>query len=703
MPDAFVPGYGHGSRMDMKRRKRKKAYASDMERDVHDLLEKGGLDKRRKMQHAYKKSQEHERKTIEEWLGGVHAGLKRRKPPVPLQPPAQKRTRVAEEEKTPVAEEKVAEVEVSEPGFVTPARSTKEYEPDMGTPALVGEPQTPAYTPTPAAAAAVREPKAGTPQRLDFSEAETYEAPMVGPTRDTSVEEHFAAGMRADEEKTPPSAEQQHITAGMRPDEEKTPPPETAAMETEEPEAEPMEIAAVETEAPPPVAMETEAPQEVSPARARFQQLAGYGAKPPEPEPEDIDIEGAEMAIEKQEKQDPDDEPFSVSKPARSVEQLGDDEPFTVRKPKRRVVKPMPGPTVSVKARAAEAARERLRAGRAETLARRREPVVTAAPPPTTKAVSRPEPKAQVKQTRDLFKAGLAAVMKKQKAVGFKVLSQRVTAPKAKLSVQRGEPITVAPVQPPRKPDQGTPEGIRMPQKKAKKPKLAISKPTGVSVPGEVKDQPMLQRAERAVSFPAKKRERKLQKRESAVSVPVKKAAPKPAPKPAPTPPEPPKAKKAKPASPKARKQVRFVESRGRGADMKVAPTQQSTVTVTPTMQSSAAGMGNLSAKIDELLRRSKESKRKGKAKSALSGAKKQYRAYRKKALANVKNENKDIKKREAAKINKLPKAQRAAARKKLKDALKQRLDRVKQRLPGKVQTSGQLRNLMASFRTLKV
>jgi hypothetical protein len=120
-------------------------------------------------------------------------------------------------------------------------------------------------------------------------------------------------------------------------------------------------------------------------------------------------------------------------------------------------------------------------------------------------------------------------------------------------------------------------------------------------------------------------------------------------------------------------------------------------------MQSSAAGMGNLSAKIDELLRRSKESKRKGKAKSALSGAKKQYRAYRKKALANVKNENKDIKKREAAKINKLPKAQRAAARKKLKDALKQRLDRVKQRLPGKVQTSGQLRNLMASFRTLKV
>ena len=199
-----------------------------------------------------------------------------------------------------------------------------------------------------------------------------------------------------------------------------------------------------------------------------------------------------------------------------------------------------------------------------------------------------------------------------------------------------------------------------MPQKKAKKPKLAISKPTGVSVPGEVKDQPMLQRAERAVSFPAKKRERKLQKRESAVSVPVKKAAPKPAPKPAPTPPEPPKAKKAKPASPKRRKQVRFEPSRGRGTDMKVAPTQQ--VTVTPTQQSSAAGMGNLSAKIDELLRRSKESKRKGKAKSALSGAKKQYREYRKKALANVKNENKDIKKREAAKINKLPKAQRAAA-----------------------------------------
>ena len=134
---------------------------------------------------------------------------------------------------------------------------------------------------------------------------------------------------------------------------------------------------------------------------------------------------------------------------------------------------------------------------------------------------------------------------------------------------------------------------------------------------------------------------------------------------------------------------------------MKVAPTQQ--VTVTPTQQSSAAGMGGLSAKIDELLRRSKEGKQKTKNRSAYTAAKKEYQAYRKKAMNNVKAENKAIRKRESEKIKKLPVKQRVAARKKLKAALKAREDKVKQRLPSKVQTPGQLRGLMSAFRVLKV
>ena len=68
-----------------------------------------------------------------------------------------------------------------------------------------------------------------------------------------------------------------------------------------------------------------------------------------------------------------------------------------------------------------------------------------------------------------------------------------------------------------------------------------------------------------------------------------------------------------------------------------------------------------------------------------------------------MKAQNKDIKKREAAKIKKLPVKQRPAARKKLNEALKQREDKVKKELPSKVQTPGQLRNLMGAFRTLKV
>ena len=136
---------------------------------------------------------------------------------------------------------------------------------------------------------------------------------------------------------------------------------------------------------------------------------------------------------------------------------------------------------------------------------------------------------------------------------------------------------------------------------------------------------------------------------------------------------------------------------------MRVAPTQQSTVNVTPTLQAGGSGMGGLAAKIDELLRNQREAKKKTKAQKSFTAAKKQYSAYRKKAMANIKEQNKQIKARENAKIEKLPTKDRPAARKRLRGALKKRLDRVKQDLPGRVSTPAQLTQLMKGFRTLKV
>ena len=134
---------------------------------------------------------------------------------------------------------------------------------------------------------------------------------------------------------------------------------------------------------------------------------------------------------------------------------------------------------------------------------------------------------------------------------------------------------------------------------------------------------------------------------------------------------------------------------------MRVAPTQQ--VTVNPTLQAGGQGMGGLASKIDELLRNQRTAKLRKAQKAAFSGAKKQYAQYRKQAVANLKKQNSAIKKRETARINKLPKKQRPAARKKLRETLKQRVDSLKKKLPGRVSTPAELKSLMKTFRTLKV
>ena len=120
-------------------------------------------------------------------------------------------------------------------------------------------------------------------------------------------------------------------------------------------------------------------------------------------------------------------------------------------------------------------------------------------------------------------------------------------------------------------------------------------------------------------------------------------------------------------------------------------------------MGGGSAGLAMLASKIDKLLSDQKDQKRKTVAKKTFSVAKKQFKSYRKQALQKVKAENKAIKKRELAKIRKLPVKERPAARKKLKEALKAREDKVKRSMPSKIETPGQMRSIMQAFRQLRV
>ena len=215
-----------------------------------------------------------------------------------------------------------------------------------------------------------------------------------------------------------------------------------------------------------------------------------------------------------------------------------------------------------------------------------------------------------------------------------------------------------------------TPLAVTIP---AKKPTLTITKTTRATV------QPKkVRRKQLTVSKPKR------------VAIePTPPAAPKPAAK-----------KTATPSAPKAATVVYRERAGARGATI-AAPT---TVTVTPqTTVSGQAGNAALSAKIDQLLRESREKKGKTRAKSLFTKAKKEYAHMRKNSLAKLKAENKAIQKRERAKIQKLPADQRAKARQKLKAALKEREAKLKKKFPSKVETPGHLRSLLSSFRVLKI
>ena len=115
-----------------------------------------------------------------------------------------------------------------------------------------------------------------------------------------------------------------------------------------------------------------------------------------------------------------------------------------------------------------------------------------------------------------------------------------------------------------------------------------------------------------------------------------------------------------------------------------------------------AASTGNLEKKIDELLRNQKEAKLKTIQNKAFRDAKKQYRSYRKKLIGEANSKNREIKKKELARIRKLPTKNRTAARKQLKALLKRRIDAVKSKFPPKISSPGQLREIM-SKKVLKI
>jgi len=159
---------------------------------------------------------------------------------------------------------------------------------------------------------------------------------------------------------------------------------------------------------------------------------------------------------------------------------------------------------------------------------------------------------------------------------------------------------------------------------------------------------------------------------------------------------------------PKPEPSSRGRAERSSGATVKgetrVNPTQQ--VTVAPRLVTGGgggAGIGMLASKIEELLRKQKTSKARTKQSKAFSGAKKQYRSYRKQVVARVKAQNSEIKKREMDRIKKLPVKARKQAKAQLRAKLKARLSLLTSKLPTKVQTPAQLRELMGRMRTLKV
>jgi hypothetical protein len=747
-PEVFVPGFSSGGAIHAKKRKRKKKYNSDLERDAHDILVNNHYAKRQKLR-GEAKGQD-----MESFLRNVHTGVKR-----PIQDvydvtslrkgltPAAKRAREApaEEEKTVLQEEKTAyqpDVTPEEEEVQAGMALTDEEKAIMQSPeppaaiteeeAKIAEPAEVAPTPMPD----VRQPSAeaalgtlrqtGEVQELSKM-FEQEEPPMVGPTPEPE-QEHEPEPMEAER---PPEPAPRGFKETFLPGEARagrararqealraTRAEERQAFREGEMEEEPPELTAPEMPVEQPAAIppvQTEVP---SAARQGVLQGAQEEQKTAE-EHANIDrfvgLHGA-PAYEQHLRD-------VLQEPSDEIARFRDHMSTQHEREQRAAAAPAPGapPAAAQVPQDRASALERFRALAGYTADEKEgeEPTpITSTVPPRTEArerdvqrfrtlagyedekedtssgpapvVSRPPSTQQRRQTGRLLEAGLDAIRRRGTDLGLdleklgKRLGKKVTRIKDPRKTKPGPPPAGPddPIKPPTKPKgisavskdpPAKPQAIRFKKKK---------------LPPLPPDEPMLERAEKAVSFPVKRKVRKLQKKESAVSFPGP-----------PGPPEPPaEPKKEKPV----KRRVSFKEpAREKGSAVKTA--QQSTVNVTPTMQSSSTGLGSLAGKIDQLINAAKQTKRKGKQKSALAAAKKSYRAYRKRALANVKVSNKAIRKRETERIKKLPVKQRKEAKKRLKEALKKRENAVKAKLPSKISTAGQLSSLMQDFKVLKV
>lgn len=779
-PQPFVPGFSHGSKIAMKRRKRKKDYETRMEQDVHDVLSNNHWGKRQRIL-AETKSFEKSKPEVEDFLANVHSGSKRSVQQMwgksetgyeEEQPTKRKKSEPEqkEQEKAEIVPDYEVQIKKDEPEQKIPDSPS----PEEATPVRTGisrmyqeaEAITPQTSADPEALERFRElagyeatpeQKTEAPQELaptepevesipDVRESEGVEAmldyqrthpvqipeappipgpPPIGPQTMRDVRESEGVEAMLDYQRTHPL----QIPGPPPTIPEKSDEPMAVGMEEDEPiRAQPQEkvdepmAARMEEDVPefkePEVLMEEDVPEMKTPAVARrfstpistgipdpvFQST---GVPDPTPQvrrtavtPQKLDFEFEEkirpfkdpktpehalkrkksqlkqkrkaaqdvLAAKRQFERAPvgilpefrEADPglqtkhFPKIKPKKIEFDVVPDKPTKSRvKFKKKYVKP------ALKTREERRSRAKLFGSDVQTIAK---PVV-----------QKPIPVARQRQTSDLLSRGMKALALQRRKVGFK------------------DPIAAAHPQPPRRPPVQKPPGIQFIKKPPKKPEPVK----------EVEDAPMLQRGESKSSFPVKqrprlqaretkssapvvkKKRRKLERRETSSSAPViKKEEPKP---------------ERKTVQKEVVRERVIRERSGRGS----APSQQ--VSVNPTLQSSTQNLGGLASKIDELLKLIRESRTKKKQKSGLTQVKKQYSDYRKKAIKNLKDQNKEIKKRESARIKKLPTKQRSAARKKLTEVLKERETKLKKQLPSKITSPEQLKSVMQTFRTLKV
>ena len=112
LPEAFVPGFGHGAPSPYKRRKMKKKYKNKLERDAHSLLTKHHITERRRFDSEHELTLQKEK--ISDFLAEVHMGRRRRRPGAmeKVEPPPKKQKKEPEAAEKPEEKEYTPDVDV---------------------------------------------------------------------------------------------------------------------------------------------------------------------------------------------------------------------------------------------------------------------------------------------------------------------------------------------------------------------------------------------------------------------------------------------------------------------------------------------------------------------------------------------------------------------------------------------------------------